>query len=86
MLTTKSITTRQLSVMRSEAYQAGDYVQGAICDLAIYGSFDADDYTCLDDCESRRVARMTQDDALAECVRVINAAQAQRAGHAVEEV
>lgn len=75
--TIRNITETQMRALRNEAGEASDYVQVAICDLALDGSFDRDDYTTLDRAESDRVAGMTQDDAIAECVRVIAQSEAQ---------
>lgn len=69
--TTRNITDAQMRALRNEAAQAADFVQVAICDLALDGTFNRDDYTTLDRAESDRVAGMTQDDAIAECARVI---------------
>jgi len=77
-LTTKTITEKHLSSLHEEACKSGDYAQVAICDLAIDGSFDGDDYTTLETRDVKRIARMTQEDALTECARVINTASANR--------
>ena len=76
MLTTKTITNEQISKLRAEAYEAGDHLQGAICDLALDGEIDTDDYTTLEKDEARRVRDMSRDEAIAVCVETINAAQA----------
>ena len=73
--TVKNLTDEQISRLRSEAGQAGDYVMGAICDLALNGSFDRDDYTALDGNEADRVAAMTREDAYAAIVDAINDAR-----------
>jgi 2C-methyl-D-erythritol 2,4-cyclodiphosphate synthase len=74
--TSKSITEQRISLLRTEALSAGDYAMAAICDLAIDGAIDTDDYSTLSTEEARRVDGMTQHDAVAECVRVVSAADA----------
>jgi hypothetical protein len=77
MTTTKSLTETQISKLRTEAYQAGDYAMGAICDLAISGHFSADDYTAISSDDAARVAKMSRDDAYTAIVDAINDASAQ---------
>jgi hypothetical protein len=76
MTTTKSITEQQISALRAEAYAAGDYYQGAICDLALLGTINTDDYTCLEAAEVRHLRILTRDDAIAACVDMINKTKA----------
>ena len=72
MTTTKGLTEKQIRKLRAEAYRAGDMLMGAICDLALDGEIDVDDYTSLERDESRRVGGMTRDEAYAEIVEAIN--------------
>lgn len=75
--TIKSLTENQIRTLRAEALTAGDYDMAAICDLAIDGSIDLDDYTTVSPSGSRKIRDMSQEDAYAEIVRVINNAEAQ---------
>ena len=70
-MTTKTITESQIRALRTEAAGSGDFAQLAICDLALDGSFDADDYTVLEARDAKRIASMSQEQAIAECARVI---------------
>ena len=74
--TTKTITHEQINALRAEAYTAGDYAMGAICDLALTGRFDADDYSVLERDDTRRIAGMSRDDAYAACAEALNTAAA----------
>lgn len=80
-VTAKSITNSQISRLANEAVTGGDTAQLIICHVALGEEIDLDDYAVdaweLDAC--RRAAGMTQHDAVAECVRVINHAAAQAA-------
>lgn len=64
--------------LRSDAAAAGDCDQIAICDLALDGEIDADDYTGLSRELNRRIRSMSADEARVECAEVIAAARAQR--------
>lgn len=75
--TVKNLTEAQISRLRTEAGENGDYELAAVCDLALDGEIDTDDYTVLDRSEARRVREMTQDEAYAVIVRAINDAEAQ---------
>lgn len=75
--TIKSLTERQIRTLRPEALAAGDYDMAAICDLAIDGSIDCDDYTTLSTSGERRIRQMNREAAYAEIVRAINHARAQ---------
>ena len=79
MKTFKSITNSEISRLRAEAVVAGDYIQIAICDLALNGGeIDCDDYAAINPRDfRRRLSGMTQDEAVAICVDVINEAAAQ---------
>lgn len=87
--TVRALNDRQIRALRAEALQAGDLAQTVICDLAM-GEMDldgaedgprlaqvVDTYPALTREECRRVAAMSQDEARAECARVISAAEAQ---------
>lgn len=81
MTTTKAVTVPQIEALRNEARQAGDALQVIVCDIALdeHDGSTADDYV-LDRHEATRLAAtlaMTQEQAWAECVRVIRDAEAQ---------
>ena len=76
-VTARSITHEQIRSLRNAASSAGDSLQAAICDLAIDGTIDTDDWTVLEASEVRRLRNMSQDDAVAACVEAINDASAQ---------
>lgn len=75
-LTAKTITFDQIKALRSEAAQAADYDQVAICDLALDGEIDTDDYTCLSDSGVERLRSMGRDEAYQACADAINTARA----------
>jgi len=75
--TTKNLTDAQISKLRTEAGQHGDYEQVAICDLALTGAFDRDDYTVLSRVQADRISEMSRDDAYAAIASAINDAAAQ---------
>lgn len=70
--TIKTLTDSQIRTTQSLAGQAADYVQAAICDLALNGTFDRDDWTTLSAKEADRVAKMTREEAYATIVAAIN--------------
>jgi hypothetical protein len=77
--TTKNLTDTQISKLRTAAGQAGDFVQVAICDLAIDGgSLSVDDYTTIDpsDWRKRDLSHMTQQEAYLACADAIADAEA----------
>jgi hypothetical protein len=66
MTTTKdNITIAQVRTLRDQAGSAGDHEQVAVCELALTG----DPPTWLD--EKDPIRRMTRDDAIAACARVL---------------
>lgn len=82
------ITNTQIRALRAEAASAGDTAQRILCDIALDGedsyvdSEGRPDYSDsgYSECELRAIRaalRMTQDEARAECERVISDAQAQ---------
>ena len=84
MTTAKNVTDAQIRALRSEAAQAGDVAQTVICDLAT-GDLDldgdksasrlaqvVDTYPALTRDECRRIADMSEDEARAECARVLS--------------
>jgi hypothetical protein len=85
MRTAKPVTINQIASLRVEAIHAGDWDQVILCDLALDGSVDTDDYTVLSPAVISRVrgraarpgipevAPMTQDQARAECAAIIEA-------------
>lgn len=78
MPTEKTITESQIRQLRSEAARR-DAAQVIVCDVALGEAIDLDDYAI--DAHERvaceRAAEMTQEQAAAECARVIAQAQAQ---------
>lgn len=79
--TAETVTTTQIRALRTKALSpaASDYDMAAICDLALDGAIDPDDYTTLSTRTSARLRTMTQEQAQAqaECARVISQAEAQ---------
>lgn len=87
--TAKNLTHAQIRALRSEAEQAGDAMQIAVCDLAMEDGAEAltqaqiyageRDYTGADvrGDDQRRLNGMTQDEAREECARVIAATESQ---------
>jgi hypothetical protein len=73
--TIKSLTDSQIRGLRTEAVEAGDFLMGAICDLALDGEIDTDSYTTLSVEDARRVRGMGRDEAYAAIVEAINAAE-----------
>ena len=71
-----SLTDSMIRTLRAEAIEASDYEQIAICDLALDGSIDCDDYTTLSQQADRRLRGMSQEDAWAECAEAIESARA----------
>lgn len=45
--TAENLTTKQIRDMRQACLEAGDYHGAAICDLALDGAINTDDYTTL---------------------------------------
>jgi hypothetical protein len=78
-ITAKSLTDHEIRVLRAESAEAADYQQVAICDLALHGEIDADDYTTLERDEARMLAEMTRAEAVEECARVIAEAKSRAA-------
>ena len=77
MTTIKNLTEQQISRLRTEANSAHDYKMAVICDLALAGSVDLDDYTVLERDEERAIASMSQQDAYTAVVRAIGYAETQ---------
>lgn len=67
------MTTEEIERLRTATYAAQDYMMGAICDLAITGAFNPDDYTTLSRRESDLVSRMSREHAIRECIRAFEA-------------
>lgn len=77
--TAATITNQQIRALRTEAAEAGDLLQVAICDWAL-GEVDADDIAerdVLDPADRSRVLAMSVHEARVACARVIAAAEAQ---------
>jgi hypothetical protein len=77
-ITAKTISEQQIKALRSEAVQAQDFDQVAVCDLALEGEIDTDDYTVLSGHMASRLRGMSRDEAYAECAQAINDARAQQ--------
>lgn len=81
------ITDRDIKALRSEARAAGDYVQVVVCDVALdevevteenddgegYPDYSGGGHSDRDLAAIRRWLRASQDDARAECARVVTA-------------
>lgn len=74
MVTSKSVTEAQISGLQTSAGTAGDVMMAAICEVALKGSIDIDDWA-LSSKEARKVADMTRDEALTAVVDAINDAE-----------
>lgn len=70
--TIKSLTESQIHSLSIAAAEAGDIAQVAICDLALTGGFDRDEWSALDGRDADRVEAMTRDEAYASIVGVLN--------------
>ena len=77
MSSCRATNANQIRALRHEALTASDYDMAAICDLAIAGSIDMDDYTAVSPSGERKIRGMSQADAYAEVVRAINNTEAQ---------
>jgi hypothetical protein len=76
--TVKTLTEQQIARLKTEAGEAGDHAMSVICDLALEGEIDGDDYTgVLSAQEAHDIAAMTRDEAYVAIVRAINDAEAQ---------
>lgn len=82
MSTDKTITDQDIRNLRTEAFENADYLQGVMCDLALEGEIDFDDYTVLEPDEVRSLANMTQAEALHACEKAIREARALHAEYA----
>lgn len=70
--TVKNLTNDRIRRLSTAAAEAGDIAQVAICDLALTGSFDRDDWSALDGRDADRVEAMTRDEAYAAIVEALN--------------
>ena len=75
--TVKNLTETQIRKLRAEAAEADDFAMVAICDYALDGTLDCDDYTCLAPADVRRIDAMDRDGAYAAIVEAITDAEAQ---------
>lgn len=73
--TSETVTVAQIRALRAEAVEARDYVMAAICDRA--GDLGANWIDMLRGRDLARVQAMSEEEARAECARVI--AEAERA-------
>jgi len=76
--TPENLTTTQIRAMRAEALDADDYAAAAICDLALDGEIDTDDYTTLERDEVELIRGMNRDTAYKRIAEWIADAEAQR--------
>ena len=77
-MTLTTLTDEQISHLRGEAARAGDLAQIVVCDRALGGTDDRDDYMTPEPHERASVERaldMTQEEARIECARVIAEAE-----------
>ncbi len=74
-ITAHTISFEQIRSLRAEAHAADDADMAAICDLAIDGTIDMDDYTTVSARASASLRKMTRFQAYALCADAINAAQ-----------
>jgi len=75
--TAQTISNSQIRSLRSEAAQAGDEVQVIICDIALNGRLDMDDYDMsISPAKIAGLRAMTQEEALVECADAISASEA----------
>ena len=72
IITTKNVTDAEIAALGAASAEHDDFEQVAICELAITGNFDADDFTALSREEARKVGSMSQQDAITACVDVLN--------------
>jgi hypothetical protein len=73
-ITAETVSFAAIKALRAEAHAANDSDMGAICDLAIDGTIDMDDYTTVSSRMSARLRTMTREQAYALCADAINAA------------
>lgn len=69
--TAKSITESEIRSLRDASGQAGDFRQVGLCDLALTGEIEFDDYTVFDAADRRWLEQCTQESALNACVEAI---------------
>jgi len=62
-----NISFATISALRHAAYEHGDDFLGAVCDLALDGQIDTDDYGTLDRAALIRLGDMSRDEAYAAC-------------------
>ena len=71
--TTKyNISFATISALRHASYEHGDDFMGAVCDLALDGQIDTDDYGTLDRAALIRLGDMSRDEAYAACAAAVN--------------
>lgn len=75
-ITAETISEQQVKALRGEALEANDFDQVAVCDLALDGTIDTDDYTVLSGHMASKLRNMSRDEAYAECARALNDAAA----------
>lgn len=75
-ITAATISFAQIRSLLEEALAAGDPDQAAICDFALDGSIDPDDYTTVSDRMARRLRTMTREEAYQTCADAIDTSRA----------
>lgn len=77
-LTAKSISFEQIRTLGAEALDHEDFDLFAICNLALDGTIDVDDYTTLSRAGANKIREMSREQAYAECAKAINVAAAMK--------
>jgi len=67
-----NISFATISALRHASYEHGDDFMGAVCDLALDGQIDTDDYGTLDRAALIRLGDMSRDEAYAACAAAVN--------------
>lgn len=66
-----TLTDNKIRSLRREAEEAHDYDTGGICDLALDGKIDMDDYTTVSPKMSTKLRTMTAREARLLCAKAI---------------
>ena len=70
--TIETLTDAQINALRTEAGEAGDFLQLEICNVALSGRVSEDSYETITYAERNRLCRMTESEAREICLEVIN--------------
>lgn len=73
-ITAETISFNQIRALRTEALADDNYDQVAVCDLALDGKIDMDDYTIISSEWDARLRKMTREEAYTMCANAINSA------------